>query len=160
MTARTTVQSLSGAIVSISATLPATYDAAGYGATSVVYTPVGEVEDFGSHGMTATISEFTPVATGIVAKVKGSKNYGMKSLVLADLPGNAGQVLLETAAESTAHYSVKIAYPAGDGEVTGAIHYMDVLVAKKENQDGDVNNVRRLAVDLAICRKPVVVAAT
>lgn len=160
MTARTDIQSLSGAVLSISATLPATYDAAGYGATGMTYTGVGEVENFGNHGMSATITEFTPVATGIVAKIKGSKNYGTMAMMLAHLPGNAGHILLETAAESTARYSVKIAYPVGNGESTGEIHYLDVLVAKKENQDGSVNDVRKLAVDLAICRKPVVVAAT
>lgn len=151
---------MSGATFAISATLPATYDAAGYGATAMVYTACGDVENFGNHGVTATITEFTPVGTAIVAKVKGSKNYGTMSMMLADIPAEAGRVLLEAAAESTAHYSVKITYPLGDGEATGAIHYLDVLVAKKENQDGAVNDVRKLAVDLAICRKPVVVAAT
>ena len=160
MTARTDIQSLSGAVLSISATLPATYDAAGYAATAMVYTAVGEIENFGNHGMTAVITEFTPVATGIVAKIKGSKNYGTMSMMLAHLPGNAGQIILETAAESTARFSVKIAYPVGNGESTGEIHYLDVLVAKKENQDGSVNDVRKLGVDLAVCRKPVVVAAT
>ena len=160
MTARTVIQSLSGAVISISASLPATYDAAGYGATGVAFTAIGEAENYGNHGMTAAISEFTPVATAVVAKVKGSKNYGTMAMMFAHLPGNAGQVILETASESTAHFSVKIAYPVGDGESTGEIHYLDVLVSKKENQDGSVNDVRKLAVDLAICRKPVVVAAT
>jgi hypothetical protein len=160
MTARTTIQSMSGAVIAISATLPATYDASGYGATAMTYTTIGEVENFGNHGMTATITEFTPVASAVVAKVKGSKNYGTMSLMMADVPANAGQVIVEAAAESTAHYSVKITYPVGDGESTGAIHYLDVLVAKKENQDGSVNDVRKLAADFAICKKPVVVAAT
>ena len=160
MTQRTVIQSLSGAVLSISAAIPATYDAAGYGATGMVYTAVGEIENYGNHGVTATVTEFTPVSTAVVAKVKGSKNYGTMSLMVGNIPADAGQALLETAAESTARYSIKLAYPAGDGEATGEIHYLEALVSKKENQDGAVNDVRKLAVDLAICRKPVVVAAT
>lgn len=160
MAERSVIQSLSGAVLSISATLPATYDAAGYGATGVVFTAIGEVEDHGNHGVRATITEFTPVQTAIVAKVKGSKNYGTKSLMVGYVPGNAGQALIRTASESNLHYSVRVQYPVGDGETTGEIHYLDVLVASAENQDGTVDNIRRMAVELAICRPPVIVDAT
>jgi hypothetical protein len=160
MTARTDVQSLSGATIGISASLPATYDAAGYGATAVVFTTIGTVENYGNHGMTATITEFTPVATAVVAKLKGSKNYGTMSMMLGHIPADTGQILLKTASESSARYSVKITYPVGNGESTGEIQYLDVLVAKFENQDGAVNDVRKMAVDLAICRAPTIVAAT
>lgn len=153
MTARTVVGALSSATLAISATLPATYDAAGYGATGVVFTAIGEIENFGNHGVTATITEFTPIDTAVVAKVKGSKNYGTMSLTLGSIPSNAGQVIVAAAAESNNHYSAKLTYP--DGE----IHYLDVLVAKDEYQDGAVNDVMKRSVDFAICRKPVVVAA-
>jgi hypothetical protein len=154
MPAPTTVQSLSGATLSISAALPTTYDAAGYGATGMTYTLIGAIENFGNHGVTATITEFTPVDTATVTKVKGSKNYGTMSLTLGSIPSDVGQVLLDAAAESTARYSAKLTYPSG------AIHYLDVLVAKAEYQDGAVNDIQKRAVDLAICRKPTVVAAT
>lgn len=153
MAENTVPVSLSGATLSISATLPDTYDAAGYASTDIVYTLIGEIENYGNHGGTATITEFTPVDTAIVAKIKGSKNYGTMSLMMAHIPTDAGQVILEAAFESTAHYSVKLTYPSG------RIHYMDVLVAKNENQDGAVNDVQKYAVDLALCRKPIKVAA-
>jgi hypothetical protein len=153
MTAPTTVQSLSGATLAISAALPSTYDAAGYGATTMVYTLIGAIENFGSHGVTAAITEFTPVDTATVTKVKGSKNYGTKSLTLGSIPSDTGQALLDAASESTARYSAKLTYPSG------AIHYMDVLVSKADFQDGAVNDIQKRGVDLAICRKPVVVAA-
>lgn len=153
MAARTVVGTLSTATLAISASLPATYDAAGYGATSITYTAIGEIENYGNHGVTAAITEFTPVDTAVVAKMKGSKNYGTMSLMLGSIPTNAGQVILKTASESNAHYSAKMTYP--DGE----IHYMDVLVAKHEFQDGAVNDTMKVAVDLAICRAPVIVAA-
>lgn len=152
MAQRTVINSLAGATLAISASIPATYDASGYGATTQIYTAVGEIENFGNHGMSATVTEFTPVDTSTVAKVKGSKNYGMMTTSMADLPSNAGQVILKTASESNAHYSVKITYQ------DTSIHYLDVLVSKLEYQNGAVNDVMKLAVDFAICRVPVIVA--
>ncbi len=162
MTARTNVQSMSGATLSISASRPATFDAAGYLDTDVVisWTTIGEIENFGNHGMNAQIIEFTNVADAIVQKLKGSKNYGTMQLMIGNVPGNAGQVLLASASESQNRYSARIVYPLGDGEVSAEAHYLDVLVASREIQDGAVNDVRKLAVALAICRKPVEVAAT
>jgi len=151
MTQRTVIESLSGARIGISAALPATYDVAGYDASAMVFTPIGEVENYGNHGMSAAVTEFTPVDTAVVAKVKGSKNYGTIALSMANLPSNAGQALLKTASESTAHYSIEIRYQ--DNEY----HYLDVLVSKLEYVDGAVNDVQKLNVDLAICRQPVIV---
>jgi hypothetical protein len=152
MTQRTVIEGLSGAVLSVSATLPATYDAAGYGATTVVFTAVGEIENFGNHGVTATVTEFTPVETAVITKIKGAKNYGTMSLVIGNVPGNAGQAILKTASESTAHYSAKITYP------DTVVHYLDVLVSKFEYVDGAVNDVQKVNVDFAICRQPVIVA--
>jgi hypothetical protein len=151
MTQRTVIESLSGARIGISAALPATYDVAGYDASALVFTPIGEVENYGNHGMSAAVTEFTPVDTAVVAKVKGSKNYGTIALSMANLPSNAGQALLKTASESSAHYSIEIRYQ--DNEY----HYLDVIVSKLEYVDGAVNDVQKLNVDLAICRQPVIV---
>jgi hypothetical protein len=151
MAQRTIINSTAGATLAISASLPATYDAAGYGATTITYTAVGEVENFGQHGVTATVTEFTPIDTSIVTKVKGSKNYGTKSLTLGSIPGNAGQVILKAASESNNRYSVKITYP------DTSIHYMDVLVSKYEQVDGAVNDIQKINCDFAICRLPVIV---
>lgn len=154
MVARTVVQTASGAVLLISASLPATYDAAGYAASGVAMAPVGNIENYGNHGVTANITPFTPIDTATVTKVKGSKDYGTMSLMIGNVTaGDAGQIILLAASESNNHYSVEIDYP--DGE----IHYLDVLVSKFEYQDGSVNDVRKVAVDLAICRKPVVVSA-
>lgn len=151
MAQRTIINSTAGATLAISASLPATYDAAGYGATTITYTAVGEVENFGSHGVTSQITEFTPVDTSVTTAVKGAKNYGTKSLILGSIPGNAGQVLLKAASESTARYSVKITYP------DTSIAYLDVLVSKYEQQDGAVNDIQKITCDIKICRAPVIV---
>ncbi|MFA6204480.1 MAG: hypothetical protein WC710_14980 [Gallionella sp.] len=153
MTARTVVQSIAGATLGLSATIPATYDQPGYEASVMVYTDLGECENFGNHGVVANISEFTNVATATVTKVKGSKNYGVMALMLGSIPSNAGQALVLAAAESNNHYSAKYTYP--DGE----IHYLDVLVGKHEFQDGSANDISKIAVDLHLCRRHVTVAA-
>lgn len=153
MTAHTVVVTNAGTTLAISAGIPATYDAAGYAATTITYTAVGQVEDHGSHGVTANISKFTPVDTAVVAKVKGSKDYGSKTMKLGNIAGDAGQIIMKAASESNAHYSAKITY--ADGEV----HYLDVLVSKYEYADGTVDNNRTIACTLEICRAPVIVAA-
>jgi len=152
MAERLVIESLAGATLSISANLPATYDAAGYGSTLVVFTPVGQVESFGDQGMSKAVTEFTPIDTAVVAKVPGSKNYGNMSVTLGSMPSNAGQDIIETAAESIAHYSLKLTYP------DTSIHYMDVLVTKFVQLGGAVNDVHKISAEFAICRKPVIVA--
>lgn len=153
MAENTVPVTLTGATLSLSATLPETYDAAGYASTDIVWTAISEIENFGNHGGTKTITEFTDVETGTVTKSAGSKNYGAQSLMLAHIPSDAGQAMIDTAFESTARYSAKLTYPSG------RIHYYEVLVSKNENQDGAANDTQKLAVDLALCRKPIKVAA-
>lgn len=160
MSERTIIQSMAGATLALSATLPVTYDAAGYADTDIVWTTVGEVENFGNHGMTAQIMEFTAVDDAVVQKLKGSKNYGTMQLVLGNIASDTGQDLIATASESTNRYSAKITYPLGQSEATPEVHYLEVLVASREFVDGGANDIRRINVALAVCRKPIEVAAT
>ena len=153
MPAHASVVTNAGTTLSISAALPATYDAAGYKAVGMVYTAIGEVEDHGSHGVTANVSKFTAVDTSFVSKAKGSKDYGSKTMKIGNISGDAGQVIMKAASESNAHYSVRIEYD--DGEC----HFLDVLVSKYEYNDGTVDNNRTIAATLEICRAPVIVAA-
>lgn len=153
MAARTSVISVSGATLSISAGLPATYDSAGYGATTITWTAIGKIDNLGNHGVKANIAKHTPIDTAVVSKIKGSKDYGVMNLTIGSIPTDAGQVILVAASESNNHYSAKLTYP--DGE----IHYLDVIVASFEYKDGAVDDLSGINVDLEICRKPVVVAA-
>jgi hypothetical protein len=160
MTERTVLQTMSGATVAISATLPESYDAAGYESTDIVWTTIGEIENFGEHGVTANVSTFTAVADAVVKKFKGSKNYGTKNLMLGNLPSDAGQDIVDAAAESQNRYSLRVSYPLGAGEVTAEKQFFDVLVTKANYVDGAVDDVRKRSVDCEVCRRPVVVAAT
>lgn len=152
MAAHTAIASHSEATYAISAGLPVTYDAAGYGATTITYTTIGKVESFPEFGLEQAINEFTPI-NGSVEYYKGVAKYGTGDMVVGDLPADAGQVILKAAASSSAHYSMKITY--ADGEV----HYLDVLVASwKLTQAAEGNAMKRTAM-LAVCKAPVVVAA-
>lgn len=152
MTARTVVETIAGATLSISASIPASYDAAGYQSTDMIYTAVGEIEDHGTHGVQTTIVEFIPVDTAVVAKMKGSKNYGSKSLTIGCVPGDAGQAILKAASESKNHYSIKIVYP------DTVEHYLDVLVKSFEYVDGTVNSVQKVSCVLEVSRAVAIVA--
>jgi hypothetical protein len=156
----TVLQTMTGTTVALSATLPATYDAAGYQATGTTYTTLGVVESVGPHGGSKNVATFTPVADGVVQKFAGSINYGTLALTLGYLPSDSGQDLIDTAFGSTSRYSVKLTDPSRTGESTPEYRFLDVLVVQREWQDGGADDIRRLNVTFEICRAPVRVAAT
>jgi len=143
----------SGTTYAISAGLPATYDAAGYGATTITYTLIGKPRSFFPYGATRNILEYVPL-NGSVEYGKGVRRFGQGELVVADVPADAGQVIVKAAEASANHYSLKLTYP--DGEV----HYLDAIVgAWTLGAAGDGEPLTRTAV-IGICREPVIVAAS
>ncbi|MRV72571.1 hypothetical protein GJ700_12720 [Duganella sp. FT92W] len=152
MAAHTASASFTDAIYAISASLPATYDAAGYGATAMTYTTIGSVESFMAYGSKRNINKFSPIK-GAVEKTKGAPDYGDGDLVVADIPADAGQIILAAAELSPNHYSMKITY--SDGEV----HYLDVIVAGWQMSSGKEGDTMKRTANLGICKKPVIVAA-
>lgn len=137
-----------GAIYSISAAEPATYDAVGFAA--LTYTEVGEVISIGAFGGTAEVLTQTPVKTGTVKKVKGSKNYGSQAIQFGKQT-DAGQALLSAgfdgAAEADIH-SIKIEY------VDGVIRYATGIITSYEFQEisasSFVNGASTIELDNAI----------
>lgn len=150
---RSVVESNTGLLVAISAGIPSTYDQAGYESTDIVYTPIGEVETVGPHGVERQIITFTPVATGVIAKMSGSKDYGSMDVTLGDVPADSGQAIVAAASESNAHYSVRLTYP------DGAKHYLDAIAYRFQYSGGGANDVQRVNAGFALSRAPVVVAA-
>lgn len=153
MTAHTAVASFTDTVYAISASLPATYDAAGYAATSITYTTIGKVESFLTYGSKRNINEFVPIA-GAVEFTKGAPRYGQGALTCGDVPADAGQVILKAAEASANHYSMKLTY--SDGEV----HYLDVINAGWELSGGKEGAPMVRTATLGICKAPVVVAAS
>lgn len=105
-----------GTVIAASAASPATEDQAGYEA--LAWTVIGEITDIGESGGTATITTFTPVASGVVNKRKGSIDYGTMALSIAKDAADTGQILLKAgfdgAQRNTVH-SFRVAEPdSGD----------------------------------------------
>lgn len=150
MVARTNVASQTDTTYAISAQLPATYDAAGYGATSMTYTTIGKMQSVTPHGSKRPINTWTPIS-GPAEKTKGTPDYGNMDMVFGDVPTDAGQVIVKAAEASPNHYSLKVTY--ADGEV----HYLDILVASFEYSGGAAGDAKTVTAQSGVCRAPVVV---
>ena len=152
MVARTSVEAITGSTYAICATLPATYDAAGYGLTSLIYTVVGSVESVTNYGSKRSVTTFIPI-NGAVQKVKGAPDYGVMSVMYGDVPTDAGQIIVKASEASMNHYSLKITYP--DGE----IHFLDVLNSSYEYEGAKAGDVKKVMATLNICMPPVIIPA-
>jgi hypothetical protein len=100
------VMTSAGSLVALSATLPATYDAAGFNA--LTYTLIGEVTDVSEFGREYALVTHTPLASRIAKKFKGSYNNGNITLQFGKDISNAGQVSLKTALGVDASYSFRV----------------------------------------------------
>lgn len=96
----------------VSASQPATYDAAGYAALS--WTAVGEVTDLGEFGREFNLVTHNPLATRGTQKKKGSFNEGSIAVQLGLDTDDAGQIIMKAAALSDSDYSFKITDQKGD----------------------------------------------
>lgn len=104
----------------ISATLPATIDAAGYGA--VVFTAIGEVIDISEIGVSYNVVEHQSVTTRYPTKKKGVYNFDDVTVTMAMDDADAGQILIAAALASDNSYSIEIATPdAVSRFVTGKV---------------------------------------
>lgn len=112
-----------GTTYHICATLPATFNQAGFEALS--FTKVGEVSGIeGEIGRTYEMSSHVPLETGATYSEKGSYDPGGFSVPLAIKESDAGQVIAKAAANSRNNYAHKIVQRDGKvkyfiGLVTG-----------------------------------------
>lgn len=98
-----------GALLGISATLPATFDAAGYAAVTV--TNIGEIVDLGGFEKTWSVISFQPLAQRYPTKLKGIFNYGDVTFTFARVAADTGQDLVRVAELSDNSYTIKITMP-------------------------------------------------
>jgi hypothetical protein len=135
-----------GTVVSVSTTAPATYDAAGFGA--LTFSPCGELAELPSFGAEAALATHTPLATGIVAKRRGSLNYGSVALTMAVSDADTGQTVLQDAAEAAAGadalVSVKVVL------VNGEIQYFTSQVMSYKVNVGNADAITMAEVTLEI----------
>lgn len=106
------VRSSAGTTIKISASTPATFDAAGY--TALVMTLIGEVTDLGEFGREYNLITHNPLGSRGTVKKKGSFNEGSINVQLGLDTDDAGQILAKAAALSDADYSFCITTQNGD----------------------------------------------
>jgi hypothetical protein len=89
-------QTAAGSSLAISAALPSSYEAVGYAA--LTFLEIGQVEKLGSFGASFAKVEFQPLM-GPKKKYKGSADYGALQPSISIDAADAGQALLQVAAD-------------------------------------------------------------
>ena len=144
-----------GTVVSVSTTAPATYNSAGFAA--LTWTACGELAELPSFGAEAALATHTPLKTGIVAKRRGSLNYGSVALTMALSDDDAGQTVLQDAAEAAAGTDAQVAVKVL--LVNGEIQYFTAQVMSYKVNVGNADAITMAEVTLEIDNAVVKVAA-
>ena len=107
-----------GTTIAVTASAPATFDAAGYGALTP--TIIKGVESIPAFGADTAVNSFTPL-NGPIEKYKGPTNNGSITLPMLVDTADAGQNLVRTAAApgNNAIYYFCVTYPNGDKDYFG-----------------------------------------
>lgn len=144
-----------GTIVSVANASPATYNAAGFAA--LTWIACGELAELPAFGAEAALATHTPLSTGIVAKRRGSLNYGSVALTMAVSDDDAGQTVLQDAAEAAAGTDAQVAVKVL--LVNGEIQYFTAQVMSYKVNVGNADAITMAEVTLEIDNKVVKVAA-
>ena len=131
-----------GTTVALSASLPATYNATGYGA--LTYTDIGEVTEAGEFGRNYELVTHNPLGDRDTIKRKGSYNSGTLALQMARVPGDAGQVLLVAAVDLDTSQSFEVTLQ------DGTILYFTGQVMSYTTNVGSVNQITAATVNVEI----------
>lgn len=131
-----------GSTLAISSSLPASVTPTAYAA--LTYTLIGEVTDGGSIGRTYNIVEHLPLGARGKVKLKGSYDDGTMTVQAAYAPGNAGQILIETALDDDDFYSFKLILQ------NGTIKYFQAQVVSSPVNVGGADTVTGTTINLAV----------
>lgn len=130
-----TISTVAGAVLSVSAALPTTFDSAGY--TALTWTPIGEMTDIGAvKGRAYNTSTHAPIGNPMQISKKASYTLPNGEFTVGWDEADAGQVLIETAANSnSATYAFKLE------KQDGGIRYFSAQVMQFVENLGTVDNV-------------------
>jgi hypothetical protein len=137
-----TTRSSAGSTLKVSATIPATFNTAGYAA--LTYTAVGEITNLGEFGRVYNLIKHNPLATRATVKKKGSYDEGQLALQLALDTDDAGQIVMKAASQSDNDYSIEVTTQNGDK------YYMQVQVMSWKVNVGSVDQITSAACALEI----------
>lgn len=128
-----TVRTSAGTTLRVTASAPATFNAAGYSA--LTFTAVGEITDLGEFGREYALVTHNPVGTRGTQKFKGSFNEGTMNLTLGLDTDDAGQVLMKAASLADAPYSFEVTTQNGDK------YYFQAMVMSFKVGVGSVDSI-------------------
>jgi len=144
-------QTSAGTTISISATLPAQNDQAGFEA--LTFTEIGEVTSIGGFGITYNEVTHNPLGDRKTFKFKGSYDNGTLTVDYALVDDDAGQLILDAAVNSDNNYAFEIS------RQDGAKRYFIARVMSKTETIGGVDDISSASTDLSINGNIVKVAA-
>ena len=140
--AATSAFTSAGSKLYTSSVLPATYDAAGYGA--LTWTEVKEITDLGEYGAAYALVTHNPVGSRITVKRKGSLNNGTLELKMARVVSDSGQAKLVQASASDNSYAFKVVLQ------DGTINYFTGQVMSYKTNIGSVDQITSATASLEI----------
>lgn len=133
-----------GTCLSVSDSLPTTYDAAGFGALS--FTQVGELESVGGMEITRNTGSFTNMCSGNTSTIKGARAAITVAVVCALDEDDAGQILMiASEAEEDELYSFCVTLANGNKD-----YFVGTVVRCGKTFGGDTDPVKApydIAVD-------------
>ena len=142
-----TVQTLVETTIGVSASLPATYDAAGYGA--LTFATVGQVTDWTAGGQVYNVVTSNPIAQRSTDKYKGTFNNGADTITVNRDDDDAGQVIIQAALTDDADYSFEVTYQ------DGTIDYFTGKVVSFDTVAGGADSIVQKTIQLERTRSTV-----
>lgn len=138
--------------------LPATLDAAGFEAVSMVYVKIGQISNIPEFGPTISVVESNPLETGITEKFTGFVNYGSITIEADYDDEDAGQELVLNAVTTTdasfgKEFSFKLEYQSG------AVRYWVGRFFSATENPGSANSMVTTSMNVEINSPVVRVAA-
>lgn len=141
------VQTLVETTISVSATLPATFDDTGYAA--LTFTAVGQVTDWTPGGQVYNVVTSNPIAQRSTDKYKGTFNNGADSITVNRDDDDAGQVIIQSALLSDADQAFEVTYQ------DGTIDYFTGKVVSFDTVAGGADSIVQKTISLERTRSTV-----
>jgi len=141
------VQTLVETTISVSASLPATFDNTGYAA--LTYSAIGQVTDWTPGGQVYNVTTSNPIAQRSTDKYKGTFNNGADTITVNRDDDDAGQVIIQAALIDDADYSFEVTYQ------DGTIDYFTGKVVSFDTVAGGADSIVQKTIQLERTRSTV-----
>ena len=141
------VQTLVETTISVSATLPATFDDVGYAA--LTFSAIGQVTDWTPGGQVYNVVTSNPIAQRSTDKYKGTFNNGADSITVNRDDDDAGQVIIQAALISDADQAFEVTYQ------DGTIDYFTGKVVSFDTVAGGADSIVQKTIQLERTRSTV-----